>query len=783
MVSDRTHLPPTPEKFNGSISQSYADSTPGTFTPDSPPEGAPNVVVIMLDDVGFGQTSMFGGPAQTPNIEKLATGGLTYNRFHTTSLCSPTRAALLSGRNHHSVHTGAIMELATSFPGYDGRWPADAASIAQILRLNGYNTAAFGKWHNVPDYETGPSGPFDHWPTGKGFEYFYGFLGGEADQWNTPLWENTTAVDQPDREGWHFSEEIADRAITWMGRQKASAPDKPFFMYWTPGAAHAPHHVAKEWSDKYRGKFDHGWDKQRELTFAKQKELGVIPQDTELTPRPDEIPAWEDCSDDEKRLYARMQEVFAGFLEHVDAQAGRVIDALEALGIADNTLVFFIVGDNGPSAEGTLTGTLNNMKTQQGFHDDVATMLEHIDEIGGPEFENHYPVPWCWAGSSPFQWMKAVASHFGGTRNGLIVRWPDQISDRGGHRTQFHHVIDIAPTILEAAGITEPTDVLGVHQRPLEGTAFNYTFEDADAKGRHVTQYFEMYGHRALYHDGWVAGCRHGLPWVLSGSTPFDADEWELYNVEEDFSQARNLAKEHPKKLRELQDMFMAEAAKYNVFPMDDRFSERADASLRPSYVRGHSSFTYLAGTTRIPEASSPPIKNVDHTLAAEIVIPEGGAEGVLVCCGGVTSGYTLFIKDNKLHWEHNWFNEDRYLVSSETELKPGAQVVSAEIKVDDDGTFGTGGTVTLRCGTDVIGTGRFEKQVPYRYTVQESFDVGCDTVTPVSNQYTSPFTFTGELERVMVDVTGKPFEQLALSEAARRVFEDVKTRIAHALQ
>ena len=784
MAQSRQYLPLPDAPFNGEIGQTYKDSTPGKFEMKSPPDGAPNVVLIMLDDVGFGQTSLFGGPAQTPALEKLADTGVRYNRFHTTALCSPTRAALLSGRNHHTVHTGNIMELATAYPGYDGRWPADAASIAAILTGNGYSSAAFGKWHNTPDYETSPSGPFEHWPTGKGFEYFYGFLGGEADQWATPLIRNTSPVETPAEEGWHFSEAIADDAIAWMGKQKASSPDKPFFVYWAPGAAHAPHHVAKEWSDKYKGKFDHGWDRQRELTFKNQVDLGVIPDDTVLTQRPDEIPAWDDCTDDERRLYARMQEVFAGFLEHVDAQAGRVIDALDTLGIRDNTLVIYIVGDNGPSAEGTLTGTLNNMKTQQGFHDSIDYMLERIDDIGGPEFENHYPVPWCWAGSSPFQWMKQVASHFGGTRNGLVMSWPDKIKDHGALRNQFHHVIDIAPTILQAAGIPEPVEVDGVHQRPIEGVSMDYTWEHADAKSKRVTQYFEMFGNRAIYHDGWVAGCRHGkLPWQMTGSASFDDDTWELYNIEEDFSQANDLASTEPNKLRELQDLFISEAATHNVLPLDDRFAERADASLRPSYIRGKTRFAYLPSTVRIPEASSPPTKNIDHTIAAEVEIPDGGAEGVLVACGGITSGYALYVKGGKLVWEHNWFGQQRYRVESDKPLQSGEQTLSAEIECDDEGKPGTGGKVTLRSGKDVIGTGTFEKQVPFRFTVNETFDVGCDTVTPVSDQYESPFPFTGTLQRVVIDVSGDSFEELATNATIKSTINEVKSRIAMALQ
>ena len=445
---------PLPErKFQGRIGTYYTDSEAEVPSMPSAPEGAPNVLLVLLDDVGFGHTSTFGGPVNTPTLQRLADEGLRYNRFHTTALCSPTRAALLTGRNHHSVHTGIIMELATGFPGYDGRLPKDSACVAETLKQNGYSTAAFGKWHNTPDYEINTAGPFDRWPTGLGFEYWWGFQGGEANQWNPPLYENTTPIEKPhDDPNWHLSESMAEKCISWIGQQKASAPNKPFFIYWAPGAAHAPHHVAKEWADKYKGKFDHGWDKQREITFEKQKKLGVIPRDTKLTPRPECIPSWSSRSADEKRLYARMQEVFAGFLEHVDAQVARLVDALETMKIRDNTLIIYVVGDNGPSAEGSLSGTLNNMKTQQGFPDDVAHMLEHIEDIGGPKFENHYPVAWCWAGSSPLQWMKQVASHFGGTRNPVVMSWPKRIRDKGGLRSQFHHAIDIAPTILEVAG-------------------------------------------------------------------------------------------------------------------------------------------------------------------------------------------------------------------------------------------------------------------------------------------------------------------------------------------
>jgi arylsulfatase A-like enzyme len=755
---------PLPErKFAGRIGAYYTDSEADVPEMPSAPEGAPNILLVLLDDVGFGHASTFGGSVNTPTLQKLADEGLRYNRFHTTALCSPTRAALLTGRNHHSVHTGIIMELATGFPGYDGKMPKEAACVAETLKQHGYSTAAFGKWHNTPDYEISTAGPFDRWPTGLGFEYWWGFQGGETNQWNPPLYENTTPVEKPhDDPGWHLSEAMAEKCTAWIGQQKASAPDKPFFVYWAPGAAHAPHHVAREWADKYKGKFDHGWDKQREITFRRQKKLGVIPENTKLTPRPKSIPSWASCSAEEKRLYARMQEVFAGFLEHVDAQVARLVDALETMKIRDNTLIIYIVGDNGPSAEGSLTGTLNNMKTQQGFPDDVAHMAAHIEDLGGPRFENHYPVAWCWAGSSPFQWMKQVASHFGGTRNPVVMSWPNRIKDKGGLRSQFHHAIDVVPTILEAAGVPEPRMVNGVPQKPIEGVSMAYTWDDAGAGGRRATQYFEMFGNRAIYHDGWVAGCLHGkLPWQTAGSASFDNDTWELYDIEKDFSQANDLARKQPKKLRELQDLFLAEAAKYNVLPLDDRFAERADASLKPSYIRGKRRFVYLPGTVRIYEPAAPNTKNVDHTLAAEVEIPKGGAEGVLVCCGGMSAGYTLFLKDGKLHWEHNWFEAERFRVSSTATIPAGHRVLSAEIKVDEEGRSGTGGTVTLRMGEKVIGKGRFEKQVPFRFTVNETFDVGCDLVSPVSDQYESPFRFTGAIKRILVDISDVEFQDL----------------------
>ena len=767
LLSDMLPLPDP--RFKGRIGNTYADSEADIISAASAPAGAPNVLLILLDDVGFGQTSTFGGPIQTPALQRLADEGLRYNRFHTTALCSPTRAALLSGRNHHSVHTGCITELATGFPGYDGSWPKEAACVAEVLQANAYSTAAFGKWHNTPDHELSAAGPFDRWPTGKGFGYFFGFQGGESSQWHTPLFENIAPVEPPhDNPDWHFSEAMADKAIGWIGQQKAAAPDKPFFIYFAPGAAHCPHHAPKAWIEKYKGKFDHGWDRQREIALESQKRLGLVPKDTKLTPRPDSIPSWASRSADEKRLYARFQEVFAGYLAHADAQIGRLVDAIEDMGLRDDTLIIYVVGDNGPSAEGSLTGTLNNMKSQLGLLDDVPTMLKRIDDIGGPTTENHYPVGWAWAGSSPFQWMKQVASHFGGTRNGLVISWPKTISDGGGLRTQFHHAIDIAPTILEAAGVPEPRMVNGVPQKPIEGVSMGYTFADRSAPSRRQTQYFEMLGNRALYHDGWVAGCLHGrLPWLTAGGASFEEDKWELYNIEADFSQADDLAAKEPAKLRDLQDRFMAEAAKFNVLPLDDRFAQRADPTLRPSHIRGKTHFVYPPGTVRIGERSSPNTKNVHHTLAAEVEIPQGGAEGVLVCCGGTGGGFTLFLKGGKLHWEHNYYNEARYRVSSSEAIPPGRHVLSAEVTVDKQGKFEIGGGVTLRLGEKQIGEGRFERQIGGFFTANEGFDIGCDTCSPVSDRYESPFAFTGQIVRVMVDISEASFEDLAAQHEA----------------
>jgi len=630
LVSLGSHLaaaetPPLPQPpFKGKIGQTYKDSIPDFPKPIKAPPGAPNVLLIILDDVGFGQAGTFGGPVPTPTLDRLAANGLRFNQFHTTALCSPTRAALLTGRNHHSVGVGNIMEFATGYPGYNAMMPKSAATVAEILRQHGFNTAAFGKWHLAPGRETSSLGPFDRWPTGQGFEYYYGFLPAETNLFYPALCENKNLISPPatPEEGYILNKDLADHAIKWLHYQHSVTPDKPFFVYYAPGACHAPHHAPKEWIDKFKGKFDQGWDKMREETFARQKQLGVIPANTKLTPRPAEIPAWDTLTPDQKRLFARMQEAFAGYLAHTDYEIGRVVEAIGALGQLDNTMVIYIVGDNGPSAEGSLQGTLNEVACAgNAIVEPLEVMLKRYDEIGGPNTLGHYPVGWAWAGSSPLKWVKQVASHFGGTRNPMVISWPKGIKDQGGLRPQFSHVIDILPTILEVSHIQMPTMVNGVKQKPLEGVSLVYTFDKAGAqdKSRHLTQYFEMFGNRGVYHDGWMASTRHGrLPWqTMSHATgDFDHDQWELYHVSEDFSQADDLAAKYPQKVKDFQELFLKEAKKYNVLPLDDRFAERvfeAKKMMGPA----RKSFTYYPGTVRMNAELAPDIFNKSYQITA----------------------------------------------------------------------------------------------------------------------------------------------------------------------
>jgi arylsulfatase A-like enzyme len=746
---------PRPEpKFKGTIGQTYKDSTPDKIPLIKAPDGAPNVLYILIDDAGFGQAGTFGGQISTPTLDRLAQAGLRYTRFHTTALCSPTRAALLTGRNSHSAGTGVVTEIGSGYPGYSGQIPKSEAMFAEVLRQNGYSTVFFGKNHNIPDWETSVSGPFDRWPTMQGFDHFYGFVGGEANQWQPALYDGNTPVEMEVPKGrekdYTLTENLTDKAIEYIHQEKSVTPDRPFFIYYAPGATHAPHHVPQAWIAKFKGQFDQGWDKCREETYQRQLKMGIIPPDTKLTPRPKEIPAWDSLTPDEKKVAARLMEAFAAMTAQTDYEAGRLIDSIRDIGQLDNTLIMFEVGDNGASMEGTLYGVFNEMVSLNGQKEDTSYIIQHLDEIGGPQSYTHFPVGWAWAMNTPFQWGKQVASHFGGTRNPLVVSWPNRIKDKGGIRTQFHDVIDIAPTILEAAGVPEPVEVNGVWQKPIEGVSMVYSFDDPKAKGHRGTQYFEMFGNRALYHDGWIAVCRHGrLPWVTSGSFDFDNDKWELYNLENDFSEANDLSAKNPDKLRELQDLFLAEAAKYNVLPLDDRFIERADPRLRPSLIAGRTQFTYFAGAYRIPESSAANIKNKSHVITAYVDRP---GDGVLVAAGGTVGGYTLFVRDGKPTYEYNWFGMSRYRVTSSENLPACKSTVRVEFKYDGGG-LAKGGTVTMFVNDKKVGQGRVDNTIYGRFSADETFDTGLDTGSPVSSLYQSPFRFTGILKKIEIDI------------------------------
>ncbi|WP_010483544.1 arylsulfatase [Pseudomonas sp. S9] len=758
---DRSKLPQPLSPFKGEISHTYEGSKPGWQKPISAPEGAPNIVLVLIDDLGFGQPGTFGGPVPTPELDRLASGGLLYNRFHTTGVCSPTRAAMLTGRNHHSVGFGTIVELSTGFPGYNSLLPKDAVTVAHTLRDNGYSTAMFGKNHNTPDWESNPVGPFDHWPTGWGFETYYGFNGAATSQWEPQLYHNTNAVEPETRpeEGYHLTTDLVDRAIDWIEVQESVNPEKPYFLYLAPGAMHAPHHAPKEWIDKFKGQFDQGWDKLREQTLLRQKQLGVVPQDTILTPRPKEIEAWDSLTAEQKRLYTHQMEVFAGFLAHTDHEVGRFIEAVNKSPDADNTLIIYIAGDNGASPEGTPTGTLNEIMTQNGIPDSVEAQLAKIDELGSPLHENHYAVGWAWAGSSPFQWMKRVPSHFGGTRNGMVVSWPKAIKDKGGVRDQFSHVVDIVPTLLNAAKIPAPEYVDGVKQVQMAGVDLGPTFASAQAEEVHNTQYFETGGHRAIYHEGWVAANFHGAPWKLTGSVGFTDPEyntWQLYNVEEDFSQSKDIAAENPEKLTELVTLFDTEAKKYQVYPLDDRFAERGIIP-RPSVVAGRTEFTYSAGISRIPEGSAPPTYQRSHKITAKVNITDANTEGVIVACGGAGGGYTLYVRNGKLHYTYSFFGKESYHLVSEEQLPQGNVEVTMNYEQLPFKPFveSTGGTAELFINGKSVAKGAVDNSVPARFSATETMDIGKDLGSPVSSDYReqAPFAFTGKIENVRFNI------------------------------
>ncbi len=753
-------LPKPTAPFQGTIARTAKDSTPDFPKGLEAPKGAPNVLLILTDDVGFGATSTFGGPIQTPSFQRLADNGLRYNAFHTTALCSPTRSALITGRNHHTNASGVITEMATGYPGYDSLIPKSSGSVGQGLRENGFNTSWFGKMHNVPDWMSSQAGPFDLWPSGLGFEYFYGFLGGDTDQWHPALFENTRPVEpgpylgHPD---YILDHDLADKAIGWIRMQHALTPSKPWFLYYATGTAHAPHHAPKEWIAKYKGQFDQGWDKVREETLARQIKLGAVPANTKLTKRPAGVPAWDSLSADQKRLYAHMMEVYAGALAYADNQIGRVLDELKESGQLDNTLVFYIMGDNGASAEGTMQGTTNEVATAaNGVTEPLSYLLSVMDQLGGPLGYNHYPVGWAVAMDTPMQWTKQVASHFGGTRNGMVISWPARIKDKGGLRPQFAHVTDIVPTIYEATGVTPPTIMDGVKQSPFAGTSLVYTFDDAKAPTRHSTQYFELVGNRGIYKDGWMASTTPlRAPWVTQGAEPNPDDfKWELYNINEDFSQATDLAKKNPAKLAELQAAFDVEAKKYDVYPLDSSFAKRADPAIRPSVTRGRSEFTYYPGMIRIPEGSAPNFKNGSWTVAAEVGIPAAGASGVLATIGGRFGGWVLMVEDSKPRFVYARSNQPqhKYSIASSTPIAPGNHVVRFAFKYDGGG-IGKGATGVLLVDGTQVAEGRIDATIGGRFSLDETFDVGEDTGTPVVEDYVDkmPFAFTGTLKKFMV--------------------------------
>ncbi|MGH2583555.1 MAG: arylsulfatase [Dehalococcoidia bacterium] len=738
------------------------DTTFPPITPVRPPAGAPNVLIVLLDDVGFGASSAFGGPVNTPTAERLAREGLKYTRFHTTALCSPTRAALLSGRNHHTVGMGGITEVATSAPGYSSVRSNTCAPLAEILKLNGYATAQFGKCHEVPVWETTPAGPFDRWPSpGNGFEHFYGFIGGETNQYYPALHDGVTPS-PPDRlpeEGYHLTEDLAGHAIAWVRQQKALTPDKPFFVYLAPGATHTPHHVPKEWADKYKGTFNQGWDKVREETLARQKALGVVAQDAELTKRHEGIPAWDEEPDELRPVLARQMENYAGFLEHADHHVGRLIDALADLEVLDDTLVYSIIGDNGASAEGGLRGTFSAEIDVNGGTDLQTTqyMLDRLDAWGGPESYPHYAVGWAHAMCAPYQWTKQVASHWGGTRNGTIVRWPQGIKAKGEVRNQFSHVIDVAPTILEAAGLPEPVQVHGVTQRPIEGTSMLYSFEAADAPERHETQYFEMFANRGIYHKGWSAITKHRTPWEYAVGTKtiaFDDDVWELYDGSKDWTQANDLAAEMPDKLHELQRLFLIEATKFNVLPLDDRVAERLipEVAGRPVLLHGNSQVLF-PGMGGLNENCVLNMKNRSHAIIAEVVTPDGGANGVLLNQGGRTGGWALYVKDGRLTYTYNFVGINHYKVASGQPVPAGDHQVRMEFAYDGGG-LGKGGAVTLFVDGNQAGSGRVERTHIVQFSFDETTDVGQDTDSPVTDDYPArDNAFTGEIKWIRIDL------------------------------
>jgi arylsulfatase A-like enzyme len=749
-------LPRPDFHFPGEVGRTYLESDPAQFPkPVAAPDGAPNILLILIDDCGFGEFATFGGGIPSPTMDRLAAEGLRYNCFHTTALCSPTRAALITGRNHHSAAFAGITEVATGYDGYTCILPRSCGTVGEVLRQNGYMTAWIGKNHNTPTWETSAAGPFDRWANGLGFDYFYGFNAGDMNHWNPILFQNRDLVPASTDPNYHLTTDIADKAIAWVRQAKSISPGRPYFLYVATGATHAPHHTPKEWIDKFKGKFDEGWDKYREQALERQKKLGVVPKDTKLTARSKGLPAWDSLNADQKRLYARMMEVFAGYGAHCDHELGRVVDAAKQLPDSDNALIIYIAGDNGASAEGGLEGSLCENMFFNGFSEKWQDNIKAIDELGGPKHFNHFPSSWAHAMNTPFQWTKQVASHFGGTRNPMIISWPARIKDKGGLRSQFLHVIDLVPTIYELCGITAPTDLNGVKQKPIEGISFAFTFDDANAKSLRKTQYFELGCNRGLYHEGWMASCPSFVPWDPNRAE-FDPDKapWELYKVDEDFSQANDLAQRNPEKLRQLQDIWWVEAAKYNVLPMDWRAAIRlnAEAMGRPSLTAGRTKMTYYPGTFGLPDAASPPMCNKSWTITAEIEVPGSNANGMIITHGGLEGGYGLYLRDGKPTFVYNFLSVERFTFAAKDPLPKG----KAKLVVDfayDGGGMGKGGKITMSANGTKIAEGRLERTIPITFSLGEGVDIGMDVGSPIDFTYKLPFAFTGKIDHVTVEL------------------------------
>jgi arylsulfatase len=779
-------LPATPGAFKGVINMTASESTPCWDPQVVPPKGAPNILLILTDDEGYGVSSTFGGVIPTPALDRVANMGLRYTQFHTTALCSPTRAALITGRNHHSVGFGVISEISTGFPGYNSIFGPEDSTIGEILRDNGYATSWFGKDHNTPSYQTTVAGPYNQWPMGMGFDYFYGFVGGETDQWNPMLYQNTTQIyPWVGKPGYNLTTDMADEAIKYLKELNASAPDKPFFLYYAPGGAHSPHQPTPEWIDKFQGKFDMGWNQLREQIIANQKRIGVIPPGTQLTPWPDGQPEyggtrldkWDTLSADEKKLFARQAEVYAAYVAYTDHEIGRVIQEVDDLGKLNDTLIIYICGDNGTSPEGSTVGTPNQYTTYNGILDvPIAVQMKAYKDWGDQYTYPHMAVAWAWAFDTPFKWTKQVASHFGGTRNGMAISWPGHITDAGGIRTQFHHVIDIAPTILEATGIPAPDYVDGIAQKPIEGVSMAYTFNkaNASASSKRETQYFEMLGNRAIYHDGWLAATTPpAAPWLL-GNTKLPDDvvngyKWELYNIADDYSEYNDLSAKMPDKLRDLQELFLVEAQKYQVFPLDNSTLTRVILP-RPSVAAGRNLFTYSGVTPGIPAFSSPSILNTSYTITADVEVPQSGAEGVLVTEGGRFGGYALYLLKGKPVFNYNFVGLEHFRWEGADALAPGKHTIVFDFKYDGGG-FGKGGTGTLSVDGKEVASKSVPHTTPFLITMDETFDVGLDTRTPVDDHdYQVPFAFNGTIDKLTINL--KP---ILLSADEQKQFDEMQ--------